>query len=205
MPELDPQQLGRLGCYRLLIGAVVPRPIAWVSTCDPAGAGNLAPFSFFNGVTAWPPTVMVAISHREPEKDTLLNLRATGEAVVHLVPPGWEEAANATSAEQPHGVDEAQLAGLAQVASTVVAPRRLAAALVALECRLVREIPVGDPPTALCLLEVVRAHVDAAIANGDGLPDPARLRAPARLGGTSWLGAGDWTVRELPRPRPGQP
>ena len=199
MIVLDPAAMRPVDRYRLLIGAVVPRPIAWVTTMDAAGVVNAAPFSFFNGVTANPAVVQVCIAHREPEKDTLRNLRASGEAVVHLVPGASLEAMHGTSAEYPHDVSEADALGLAWRPAEKIRGALLADAEVAFECRLLQAIPVGDPPTHLCLLEVVLAHVAEGVARSDGLPDPALMRTVGRLGGDSYLEAGGWRVREIPR------
>ena len=194
MRSIDPAALAAKDRYRLLIGAVVPRPIAWITTLGPTGVLNLAPFSFFNGVTASPPTLSVAIGHRDPVKDTLANLRASGEAVVHLAPPDQLPAVHQSGGEYAAAVSEVAELGLATVPSSVVAPARLACAQVAFECRLVREIPVGAPATALCLLEIVCAHLADGIVGADGLPDPHLLAAPARLGDRSYLAGEGWRV-----------
>lgn len=199
MIALDPAVMRPVDRYRLLIGAVVPRPIAWVTTMDAAGMVNAAPFSFFNGVTANPPIVQVCIAHREPMKDTLRNLRASGEAVVHLVPGASLEAMHGTSADYPSDVSEVDALGLAWRPAEKVRGAILADAEMAFECRLLQAIPVGDPATHLCLLEVVLAHVADGLARTDGLPDPGKVRNVARLGGDSYLEAGGWRVREIPR------
>jgi flavin reductase (DIM6/NTAB) family NADH-FMN oxidoreductase RutF len=198
---IDPATLAPRDRYRLGISAVVPRPIAWITTVDRAGVVNLAPFSYFNGVCAQPLILSVAIAHREPIKDTLANLRATGEAVVHLVPGEQLQAMHASSGEYRHELSEPALLGLELVASERVRPPRLAPAEVAFECRLHREIPVGDHPVALCLLEAVYVHVAESVAGADGIPDPARMRAVARLGGDGYLLPDGWNVVELKRPR----
>lgn len=198
MATLDPATLPRKDVYRLLIGAVVPRPIAWVTTLGEQGVVNLAPFSFFNGVTASPPIVSVAIAHREPIKDTLANLRANREAVVHLASPAQVEQVHQSGGEYAATVSEAAQLGLALQPSTRVKPPRLADAGVALECRLVQEVPVGEPAVSLCLLEIVLAHVADALAAADGIPDPRRHHALARLGGRCYLAGDAWPVVELP-------
>jgi flavin reductase (DIM6/NTAB) family NADH-FMN oxidoreductase RutF len=103
MSGIDPAHLTPVDRYRLLINAIVPRPIAWITTMEADGAVNLAPFSFFNGVTANPPVLSVSIAHRSPEKDTLRLLRATGEAVVHLVPGELLQAMHGVSAWHQRG------------------------------------------------------------------------------------------------------
>lgn len=197
--RIDPAALSARDRYRLAIGAIVPRPIAWITTVDAAGTVNAAPFSFFNGVSASPLVLSVSIAHREPVKDTLANLRATREAVVHLVPSGQLDAMHASGGEYAHEVSEPALLGLALTPSERVRPPRLVCAEIAFECRLLQEVPVGAPPVALCLLEAVLAHVDPAVAGDDGLPDHRRLRAVARLGGEGYLAAEAWTVVDRPR------
>ncbi len=192
--SLDPRLLKPIDRYRLLVNAVVPRPIAWVTTVNAAGLVNLAPFSFFNGVTANPPVVQVCIAHRDPIKDTLANLRASGEAVVHLVRSERLDAMHASGAEYPSDISEADALGVEHRPAERIHGRVLVDADIAFECRLLQAIPVGDPATHLCLLEVVLAHVAPAIALPDGLPDPQRLRAVARLGGDHYLSADSWTV-----------
>jgi flavin reductase (DIM6/NTAB) family NADH-FMN oxidoreductase RutF len=194
----DPATAERRAAYRWLIGCVVPRPIAWITTRSPAGVVNLAPFSFFNGVTASPMVLSVAIAHREPLKDTLRNLRATREAVVHLAPPALLAQVHQSGADYAPEVGEAVELALATLPSVTVAPPRLAAAQVAFECRLLQEIAVGTPATALCLLEVVHLHAAPDIIAADGFPDPHRLAAPARLGGRSYLDGHGWTVVDQP-------
>ena len=198
MSTYDPATLSKKDRYRLLIGAVVPRPIAWITTLGATGTVNLAPFSFFNGVTASPMVVSVAIAHRDPLKDTLVNLRARREAVVHLAPPDLLAAVHHSGADYPSDVSEADVLGLALAPSTVVAPPRLVAAPIAMECHFLSETPVGDPPTALCLLEIVRVHVADAVAGTDGMPDPRHLRAPARLGDRCYLDGSQWPVVDFP-------
>jgi flavin reductase (DIM6/NTAB) family NADH-FMN oxidoreductase RutF len=187
---------------RLLCASVVPRPVAWVSTIDAAGRANLAPFSYFNAVTSDPPIVMISVGRTrsrpgDGRKDTAQNLLATGEAVVHIAPRRLARAMVTTSADVPPGTDEFDLAGLARVASTDVRPPRVAAAPIAMECILERHLPVGNGPSDVFFLRVVRFHVDDAILR-DGLPDAALLDAIGRLGGEEYC-ASDAVFR-VPRP-----
>lgn len=197
--SIDPAQLSAVDRYRLLINAIVPRPIAWITTQNAEGLVNLAPFSFFNGVTASPPIIQVCIAHREPSKDTLANLRATGEAVVHLVPGTQLTAMHASGAEYPSSMSEADALGLVYRPAERIRGSILVDAEIAFECRLVQAIPVGDPPTHLCLLEIILAHISMSVAQADGLPDPHRLRAVARLGGRSYLTTESWTLADHER------
>ena len=199
--SLDPLTLTPVERYRLLINSIVPRPIAWITSLSAAGVLNLAPFSFFNGVTANPPVVQVCIAHRQPEKDTLANIRATGEAVIHLVRGECLDAMHASSAEYPAEISEAEALNLAHRPAERVRGRVLVQADIAFECRLIQLIPVGEPATHLCLFEVLLAHVASAVALPDGLPDPQRLRAVARLGGNSYLLPDTWHLGERERTR----
>jgi flavin reductase (DIM6/NTAB) family NADH-FMN oxidoreductase RutF len=193
MTLFDPATMERSRSYRLLIGSVVPRPIAWVTTVDANGVVNLAPFSFFNGITATPMTISIAIAYRDPIKDTLRNLRSGREAVVHIAPPSCLTQLHQSGADYAHSVSEVAELGLQYVPAHAVAPPRLTCCPIAMECRLAQEIPVGNPATTLCLLEVLYVHVDDSIADADGLPDPPRHQALARLGNRSYL-SGDWPV-----------
>lgn len=191
--QIDPKELSGTELYRLLIACVVPRPIAWVSTLDAQGRANLAPFSFFAGVTATPPTVMVSVGRsRGRRKDTALNLLATGEAVVHVPPRRLAEKMVATSVEAPHGVDEFEIAALAKLPSVDVRPPRIADAPLAMESVLDRHLEVGDGPNDVFLLRIVRFHLADDVADADRRPDPARLDATGRLGGDLYC-----TVRDI--------
>src|SRR5579864_5420629 len=107
--EIRPDQVPHQQLYKLMIGAIVPRPIAWVSSLNPAGARNLAPFSFFTAICPHPPTLVFSPMIRstdDEEKDTLCNIRETGEFVVNVVTEATIDAANITSTEFPPEVDE---------------------------------------------------------------------------------------------------
>lgn len=196
--DLDPAALDRLGRYRLMTAAIVPRPIAWISTLSAEGRPNLAPFSFFGAVSSEPPIVSLSVGRRRGQKkDTAHNLLATGEGVVHIVSATLARAMVHTSAEVGPEVDEFELAGLSKAPSQRVKPWRIAGAPLALEARVISHQEVGRGPVDLFLLELVWAHLDDSIL-GDGLPDPVKLEPTARLGGQLYA-----TIRqvfELPRP-----
>jgi len=180
--DVDPRTLSPKEAYQLLISLVVPRPIAWVSTLDAAGHANLAPFSFFGGVTTHPPVVMVSIGRRDGRpKDTAANLLATGEGVVHVCHRPLAQAMVATSANPDATTDEFALAGLEKAPALRVAAPRIAGAAIALESKVERHLEVGAGPNDVFLLEVVHVHVDDAFVV-DGRADPAKLQAVGRLG-----------------------
>lgn len=174
---------------------VVPRPIGWISTLAADGRANLAPFSFFNAVAYVPPMVMFATTGPHSaggHKDSMRNAIATGEFVANLTTWELREAVNMTSTPAPPGVDEFEVAGLEKAPSRIVAPPRVAASPVHLECRTIThvELPTPDPddPNTALFGEVVGVHIaDEFIV--DGLVDTLALEPIARLGYR-----GDYTV-----------
>ena len=189
--EIDLGPLKPRDAYALLISVILPRPIAWVSTLSADGRGNLAPFSFFQGVTANPPTLLfVAANTREgAKKDTLRNIEATGEFTVNLVPYSLAEAMNATSASLPHGESEFERFGIRAAPAARVRPPRVADSPVSLECVLDRIVSVGEGPLAGNVIfgRILHAHVDDAVLGADGRPDPAKLDLIGRLGGEGYV------------------
>lgn len=173
--------------YKLLIGTIVPRPIAFVSTVSPAGVFNLAPFSFFNAVCAEPPVITFAAGYRVPAKDTLAHVRASGEFVVNIVSEEIAEAMNLCSGEYPPEVSEFEISGLTPVASDLVRPPRVEESPVSMECRLLQIVDVSTLPKggSLVIGEVVRFHIDEAIASNYRI-DPDKLRAVGRMGGNEY-------------------
>lgn len=189
--ELDPDQLNTRTMYEWMIHSILPRPIAWVSTLSGSGVANLAPFSFFQGVCARPPTLMFCpVNHRDGSpKDTLRNLEATGEFVVNTVSAADAEAMNATSAMLPPDIGEFEQFGVASVPSMKVRPPRVATAALAFECRLDRVIRISEGPAGgnLVLGRIVWMHVADGVIGASGYPDPDRLDLVGRMGGTDYL------------------
>lgn len=173
--------------YKLMIGSIVPRPIAFVSTVSPAGTYNLAPFSFFNAVCAEPPIITFASGYRVPPKDTLANVRATGEFVVNIVSEEIAEAMNACSGEYPAGVNEFELSGLTPVPGDLVRAPRVRESHVNMECRVLQILDLSTRPRggSLIIGEVVRFHVDAAMLSNFRI-DPDQLCAIGRMGGNEY-------------------
>lgn len=198
--QFDPNALSPPDRYRLMISCVVPRPIAWVATCSAAGERNLAPFSFFGGFSTAPPTIGVAPGLRGTEpKDTLRNLRETGEFVVAIPTMATAQAMVATSADYPAGTSEFAACGLSTAAATLVGAPLVAEAAINLECRVSKEIAIGERST-LILGEVVRFHCKDAVLAADGVTvDPHKLNAVGRLGG-QWYCETAPGLFEIPRP-----
>lgn len=137
--QIDPAALTQQQLYKILVGSVVPRPIAWVSTLNAAGQRNLAPFSFFNVVCPQPPTLSIATQIRGTdglEKDTAYNIRATGEFVVNIVTEATLSAMNITSTEFAPEVDEFAAARLTPAPSIMVKPPRVLESPIQFECKL---------------------------------------------------------------------
>ncbi len=187
-----------------LTSLVVPRPIALVSTVDAAGVENLAPFSFFALGGSNPPSLAFCPTGGGggAPKDTLRNLRETGEFVVHLVTHAIAAQVNQASASYPPAIDEAAAVGFTRVPSRVVRPSRIAESPAALECRVVQLVPVGAGPLASTWVigEIDALHVDPAVVGPDGLPDVGRLDLVARLGRQEWARLRPEAVFTLARP-----
>src|ERR1700712_1883400 len=171
-PEVNP--------YRLLTGLVVPRPIAWVSTVDAEGRGNLAPHSFFTVASGRPPVILFSSLGR---KDTVRNIEETGEFVVSFSSEGLLEHINNSSAPFEHGDDEALELGIATEPSETVAPQRAAESPASTECRLHPILAVAHALVVFGQLIAITVVTDKLV---DGLPDFDRLRPVSRLGGPEW-------------------
>jgi flavin reductase (DIM6/NTAB) family NADH-FMN oxidoreductase RutF len=184
---VDPAATSPRDVYKLLIGSVVPRPIAFVSTLSLEGVRSLAPFSFFNAICGDPPTICFSTAFREPRKDTYVNVKATGEFVVNIVSEEIADKMNLSAAEYPHGIDEFEVSGLTAVSSDLVRPPRVQEAHVSMECKLAQIIDVSTRPNggSLIIGEVVRFHVDDAIVENFRI-DPDKLRAVGRMGGNDY-------------------
>lgn len=167
--------------YWMIKNTVVPRPIAWVSTQTAEGAFNAAPYSFFNLVGLDPAIVEICFSG---PRDTLDNIRATGEFVVNLVSEGLVERETITAAIVPAHVDEAQLAGLSLAASEKISVPRISDARVALECIYDSEIDVHG--TTMVFGRVVGIYVRDDILALNGRPDYAKYRPVGRMGGSGY-------------------
>lgn len=203
MVEFNPIDVPQRDLYKLLIGAVVPRPIAWVSTISPDGVPNLAPFSFFNGVASNPPSLVFSVSYRETThqpKDTLANLQASGDFVVNMVTEPLATAMNITAGEYPPEVDEFQRAGLTPIPSIQVSAPRVAESPVQFECRLNQIVPIGEGPGSARLVigTIVYIHIADAIYREPYKIDITAYQPIGRLAGSSYTRVND--LFELQRP-----
>jgi flavin reductase (DIM6/NTAB) family NADH-FMN oxidoreductase RutF len=192
---IDVSGHGLVETYRTLIEIVTPRPIAWVTSLDPDGRVNLAPFSFFNLFGSNPPVVVFSPTLRRDgsKKDTLLNVEATGEFVLNAAVEPLAERVNLSSKELPRGSSEVELTGLTLRPSVKVRVPAIAEAPVNLECKVRQIIPVGNGPLAANLVigEVLVIHVDNRVLDPSGHVDPRKLRTIARMGGDDYCRTND--------------
>lgn len=212
--QFDPAQLSQPDRYKLLIGCIVPRPIAVVSTISLDGRLNVAPFSFFAGVGSNPMTLLFCPANKADgtEKDSLRNAKpvsegGVGEFVVNVATEEYERQMAACAEPLEYGESEFAMAGLHAVPSVVVRPPRVAESPVCFECRTMQVIRTNPGAAAagnIVIGEVVCVHV----RDGDGLlnerfhTDPAKLRAIGRMGGTGYVRTGDPVNRfEMPMGR----
>ncbi|MCB1461793.1 MAG: flavin reductase family protein [Nitratireductor sp.] len=168
---------------------VAPRPIGWISSLSEDGKPNLAPYSFFNAICAAPPMVMFC---SDSEKDSVANIRRTGEFVTNYVGAAFTEAMNMTSIDAPHGVNEFELAGLHHEPSHLVAPPRVAGIAAALECRLAQIVELVDAQgsrtaSIMVIGEVVGVYIDDAMIR-EGRFDVAAAGHLTRLGYRDYQG-----------------
>jgi len=202
--HFDPQDLSPEETYAFFISAMVPRPIALVSTVGAAGVLNAAPYSFANGVCGRPPMVGFSAGQRRHYetgelslKDTPRNVADTGDFVVNIVDNALAETMNASSADFPPEVSEFDECGFTPAAAEAVQSPRIAEAPVNLECRLEQVVELGEPLSQFIIGRVVHFHIrDELIKNG--AVDPHRLQAVGRLGGNLYCRVND--IFEMIRP-----
>jgi flavin reductase (DIM6/NTAB) family NADH-FMN oxidoreductase RutF len=207
MRVLDPAQIAANDIYKLMIGMIVPRPIAFVSSVDAAGVRNLAPFSYFTACSSDPPVVCFCTTVRsgpQPYKDTLCNIEATGEFVVNIVSEEFAAQMNMCSADVPPEVDEFALSALTPLSSDLVKPPRVAESKVQMECRLLQIVHVSDKPGGgiLVLGEVLRFHVLESLFDdpkGGYKIDPDKLLAIGRMGGPTYTRTRDRFNMQRPK------
>jgi flavin reductase (DIM6/NTAB) family NADH-FMN oxidoreductase RutF len=183
------QSMKPMDRYELLLGSILPRPIAIVTTLSAQGALNAAPYSLLNVVSHDPPVIMIAVlPHPEGRlKDTAANIYATREFVANLVPRAMAEAMNITNIDAPEGRNELALAGLRAVPSAAVKPPRIADSPIAFECRLLTALSF-NPHQAVMFGEVVAAFVsdDLVLDATRGIVDTPRLDLFGAMHAARW-------------------
>ena len=189
----DPTDKSISETHKLMIGSIVPRPIAFVSTRSKDGKNNVAPFSYFNGVCSKPPTIMFAPARRGwdgEEKDTLINIRDTKEFVVNIVSESFAEKMVMCATDFDSDVDEFEISGLTPTNSQKIKPPRVGEAKISFECKLNQIVEIGDGTAGsgfVVIGTIVLFHIDDGIYdNGRILTD--KLEPLGRL-------AGNWYTR----------
>jgi len=196
---LDTQQ-----AYKLIIGCVVPRPIAWITTLSAAGRVNAAPFSSYNYVSHSPPMVAVNIGLRAGKlKDTARNILETREFVVNVATESARQAMHDCSADFPPEASEPEALGIALLPSQFVKPPRIAVSPVHMECRLDQAVRLGTGNNTLYIGEVIAFHLSPAVFDGEKV-DSAALRPLARLGGPYYTTLGQIIHAPIMATPPGQ-
>ena len=186
---------------------VIPRPIGWITTVDPEGVVNLAPYSFFNAVGYRPPTVMFASgagSGEDGQKDSLRNVEATGEFVCNLSTLEIREAMNRSSASVGPEVDELEMSGLTPVPSKLVKPPRVKEAPVHLECKHLQSVDfpnwTNKDRYVVVSGEVIGVHIEDQYITPEGLIDVDGMKPIGRLGYDDYTIVGGDSIFTMTRP-----
>lgn len=187
----DPNEIPFQETHKLMIGSIVPRPIAFVSTQSKDGKNNVAPFSYFNGVCSKPPTIMFAPARRGwdgEEKDTLINIRDTKEFVVNIVSESFSEKMVLCSTDFDSDVDEFEMSGITPIASQKVVPPRVGESKVSFECILNQIVEIGDGTAGsgfVVIGTIVLFHIDEEVYE-DGRINLEQLQALGRIAGNGY-------------------
>lgn len=202
MTSIVPSEMKAGDVYRLMIGAVVPRPIAFVSTQNAKGEGNLSPFSYFNAVSSSPACLSLCFSRKSngDKKDSLINIEETGEFVVNTVSTSFADKMVQSAADYPYGIDEMSKVGLTALPSDIVSPPRVAESPIHFECRIYTKIEIGKPgkETTMVIGEIVKMHVsDAALKNGR--IDVRAISPLGRLAGADYATIGEILTMPVPQ------
>ena len=202
MKTIFPNEKTERENYKLLIGSVIPRPIAFVTTLSEEGVVNAAPFSFFNIVSSNPPMLSVSVQRKNGiMKDTARNAVASKQFVIHIVDEQNVPKVNDTAANLPSNESEIELAQLTLVDSVKVNTPGVAESKIRFECELVEALPLGDGEQVGCDLligRVVAYHFDEEVYE-DGKIDPRKLGAISRLAGNDYAKIGEIFTMERPQ------
>ncbi|MGN7478860.1 flavin reductase family protein [Solibacillus silvestris] len=203
MKKIDPKQLSEHENYKFLIGSIIPRPIAFVTSISEEGVVNAAPFSFFNIVSSNPPMISVSIQRKSGEmKDTARNIRANRQFVIHIVDSENVAQVNETAANLPPQQSEVEHAQMSLVRSVKIDVPGVKEAKVRLECVLEKALELGgdwkNPGCDLIIAKVVYYHIEESIFE-NGRIDPHGLGAISRLAGNDYAKIGEQFTIERPQ------
>jgi flavin reductase (DIM6/NTAB) family NADH-FMN oxidoreductase RutF len=201
MKTIDPEKISKSERYQLMIGSIMPRPIALVTTIGKNGIINAAPFSYFNGVSSSPPLLSISVGYRRGiVKDTARNIRETGEFVVNSVSRAMAQKMNIAATDFPSEISEIEKAGFAILPSECIEPPRIAEALIQIECKVYRIIEIGEGANDLILGRIMRFHLADNVAINDKYQiDPRSIDLLGRLGASKYCTTDN--VFEMVRPK----
>lgn len=187
MLTIDPKEIPHKDLHQFILGTVAPRPIAFVSTLDGEGRANLAPYSFFNAFSSNPPIVVFSSNRKSSDnttKDTLHNVKVSGECVINAVNYSMVRQMAVASVEFPSGISEFEKTGLTPVPSDLVKPFRVGESPANMECKVKEIITLGDKGGAghLIICEVVRLHISKAVMGENNRIDPDKMDLMGRMG-----------------------
>ncbi len=188
---INPQNQSVIENHKLITGSIVPRPIAFVSTISKDGIPNLAPFSFFSGVSSQPPCICISFARKGNEggkKDTLINIEETGEFVVNSVSHDIVEKMVAASADFAADINEFKEVDLTQTESIMVKAPRVKESLISMECSLIKIVEVGPAAlggSSLVIAEIILFHIADEIYK-DGKIDILKLNPVGKLAGIAY-------------------
>lgn len=205
MKRIDPKEIPVPEMHSYLLGAVVPRPVAFASTMDKEGNINLSPFSFFNCFGANPPILIFSPSRRGRDnttKHTYENVLEVPEVVINIANYNIVEQMSLASTEYPKGVNEFIKTGLTPEPSEIIKPPRVKEAPVSFECKVSKVMPLGKEGGAgnLVICEVLLMHIQTKILDEQGKIDPYKLDAVARMGGNYYCRVQGDSIFEIPKP-----
>lgn len=200
--SIDPQQLTERENYKLMIGSIIPRPIAFVTSLTKEGILNGAPFSYFNIVTANPPMISISVQRRNGDrKDTSRNIMEKKEFVVHIVDETNVEQINETAATLSSKESEIEKAKLTEIPSDVIETPGIQEAKVRFECELENIIELGNSDevtTDLIIGKIVKMHFDESVYN-EGKIVYRELNAVSRLAGSDYAKIGEIFTKTRPK------
>jgi flavin reductase (DIM6/NTAB) family NADH-FMN oxidoreductase RutF len=204
MITIDPKKIEAKDMHQYVLGSVAPRPIAFASTIDENGKPNLAPYSFFNAFSSNPPVLVFSSNRRlsnNTTKDTLHNIKETGEVVINVVNYDIVRQMTVASIEYPSDVSEFEQAGLTPIPSEVVAPPRVKESPVQMECKVQEIIPLGDEGGAghLIICEIVRMHISEDVVD-DGRINPHKIDLMGRMGRAYYVRASGEAIHTIVQP-----
>lgn len=205
MLKIDPDKINTRDLHQFLLGIVGPRPIAWVSTIDEKGRRNLAPYSFYNAFSSNPPVLVFSSNRRvldNTTKDTLANVQAVPEVVIHAVNYELVRKMALTSVQFEADIDEFEQAGLTALPADLVRPWRIAESPAAMECKVSRILSLGEHGGAgnLIFCEVLRIHLREEVVDEKGRINPHEMDLMGRLGRAYYVRASGEAVHTIVQP-----